>query len=84
MPIIRDRKSANDYEWITTKLRELFQPKEMEISSLIKLFSCRQTVNQSTREILAEIRRLGSRLSKEDTGFEDPSLKCIIQLLKNQ
>jgi hypothetical protein len=58
-------KHENDYDWITNKLLELFQPKETQISALIKLFSCRQTVNQSTREFLAEIRRLGYRLLKD-------------------
>lgn len=58
-------KHRNDYEWITIKFRKLFQPKETEMSALIKLFSCRQKVNHSTREFLAEIRRLGFRLLKE-------------------
>lgn len=58
-------KHENDYDWITNKLLELFQPKETQMSALIKLFSCRQTANQSTREFLAEIRRLGYRLLKD-------------------
>lgn len=58
-------KHENDYEWIAKTLLELFQPKETELSILIKLFSCRQSANQSTREFLAEIRRVGYRLLKD-------------------
>ena len=57
--------NRDNYNWISRKLLELFQPKETEISALIKLFSCHQSSNQSTREFLAEIRRLGYRLLKE-------------------
>ena len=31
-------RHENEYEWITEKLLELFQPKETEMSALIKLF----------------------------------------------
>ena len=58
-------KHENDFEWISKTLLQLFQPKETEITALIKLFSCRQSANQSTREFLAEIRRLGYRLLKD-------------------
>jgi len=76
----------NDFHWISKKLMELFQPRETQISSLMKLFACRQSEFQTTREFLAEIRRVGYKLlgdlpSKER---EKHLLKAFINGLKNQ
>ena len=58
------KKNENNYEWLSEKLIELFQPKETELSPYVKLFSYKQDYNQTTREYLAQIRREGYRLLK--------------------
>ncbi len=60
--LLEFQNKKNDYEWLSKKLVELYQPKESELSPYIKLFSHKQRTNQSTREFLAEIRREGYKL----------------------
>ena len=57
--VLEFEDNGDDYAWITKKLIELFHPKESEISPLVKLFSCKQRQDQSTRDFLSEIRRHG-------------------------
>ena len=60
--LLEFQNKKNDYEWLSKKLVDLYQPKESELSPYIKLFSHKQRCNQSTREFLAEIRREGYKL----------------------
>ena len=62
--LLEFKKNENNYEWLSEKLIELFQPKETELSPYVKLFSYKQDPNQTTREYLAQIRREGYRLLK--------------------
>ena len=57
--VLEFEENGDDYAWIKRKLVELFHPKESEISHLVKLFSCKQRQDQSTRDFLSEIRRQG-------------------------
>ena len=57
--------NENDFEWMKKKLLSLFQPKESEITALVKLYSIRQKHQQNLREFLSEIRIEGYKLLKD-------------------
>lgn len=54
----------NDYKWIEGKLKDLFHPKESEITPLVKLYGVKQKPQQTLREFLSEVRIEGYRLLK--------------------
>ena len=43
--------NENDFEWMKKKLLSFFQPKESEITALVKLHSIRQKPQQNLREL---------------------------------
>jgi hypothetical protein len=56
--------NETNYDWIKSKLVDLFHPKESEITPLVKLYSIKQKPHQTLREFLSEIRIEGYKLLK--------------------
>ena len=78
--------NKNDYSWIKSRLKKLFESKATKITPLIKLFQCKQKTNQRTREFLSEIRRQGYLLMKglDSTEREAHMTKAFINGLGNK
>ena len=62
--ILEFHEKQDNYEWIATKLIEMYHPKESKLSPYVKLFAHTQKHNQTTRDFLAVIRREGYKLLK--------------------
>ena len=58
-------QNSENYEWITTALRKLFDHKQSKVSPLAKLMRIKQLANQSTRDFLTQIRINGFKLYGE-------------------